>query len=132
MSIKEDRLVRFFSELMERRRVSASRLASDLGISHAAVSRWLARKDTPSPRSCQKVAEYSGVPIMSVLSLAGYLPSLPDEDPAKWPEFREYAKGKYPKELDEDLIMMIEDLIERRRNRHAKAGGSKDGSAHSG
>jgi len=32
----------------------------------------------------------------------------------KWPEFREYALQKYP-ELDEDLITMIEDLIERRR-----------------
>ena len=33
----------------------------------------------------------------------------------KWPEFREYARQKYPNELDEDLITMIEDLIERRR-----------------
>jgi len=31
------------------------------------------------------------------------------------PEFREYARQKYPTELDEDLITMIEDLIERRR-----------------
>lgn len=36
----------------------------------------------------------------------------------KWPEFREYALRKYPNELDEDLITMIEDLIERRRKRH--------------
>jgi len=33
----------------------------------------------------------------------------------KVPEFREYARQKYPNELDEDLITMIEDLIERRR-----------------
>jgi len=32
-----------------------------------------------------------------------------------WPEFREYARKKYPDELDEDIITMIEDLIERRR-----------------
>jgi len=32
----------------------------------------------------------------------------------KLPEFRQYARQKYP-ELDEDLITMIEDLIERRR-----------------
>ena len=31
------------------------------------------------------------------------------------PEFREYARQKYPDELDEDLITMIEDLIECRR-----------------
>ncbi|MBA7673847.1 hypothetical protein ES703_82053 [subsurface metagenome] len=30
------------------------------------------------------------------------------------PEFREYASRKYP-ELDEDLITMIEDLIERQK-----------------
>jgi len=35
----------------------------------------------------------------------------------EWPEFREYAKRKYAAELDEDLITMIEDLIERRRRR---------------
>ncbi len=33
----------------------------------------------------------------------------------KLPEFREYACQIYPNELDEDLITMIEDLIERRR-----------------
>ena len=32
------------------------------------------------------------------------------------PEFREYASRKYP-ELDEDLITMIEDLIEREKER---------------
>ena len=39
------------------------------------------------------------------------------------PEFREYARQKYPNELDEDLIIMIEALIERRRasNRNNKA-----------
>ena len=35
----------------------------------------------------------------------------------RWPEFREYAHQKYPDELDEDLITMIEDLIEWRRAR---------------
>jgi len=33
------------------------------------------------------------------------------------PEFREYAQQKYPVELDEDMIAMIEDLIQRRRMR---------------
>jgi len=32
------------------------------------------------------------------------------------PEFREYASSKYP-ELDADLITMIEDLIEREKER---------------
>jgi hypothetical protein len=38
-----------------------------------------------------------------------------DEASAQWPEFREYANLKYPNELDEDIITMVEDLIERRR-----------------
>ena len=33
------------------------------------------------------------------------------------PEFRQYARRKYRTELDEDLITMIEDLIERQRQR---------------
>lgn len=49
--------------------------------------------------------------------MAGHLPPLPDRGPVEWPEFREYAKRKYAAELDEDLITMIEDLIERRRRR---------------
>jgi len=36
----------------------------------------------------------------------------------KLSEFREYALQKYPKELDEGLITMIEDLIERRRGKN--------------
>ena len=36
----------------------------------------------------------------------------------KLPDFREYARQKYPDELDEDLITMIGDLIERQRGKH--------------
>jgi hypothetical protein len=38
--------------------------------------------------------------------------------PSDLPEFREYARHKYPN-LDEDLITMIEDLIERQRGQPA-------------
>ncbi|GAI54917.1 unnamed protein product, partial [marine sediment metagenome] len=38
------------------------------------------------------------------------------EGKTELPEFREYAERKYP-ELDEDLITMIEDLIEREKQR---------------
>jgi hypothetical protein len=41
---------------------------------------------------------------------------------AEWPEFREYARKMYPDELDDDLITMIEDLIERRRQKRYKSG----------
>jgi len=39
----------------------------------------------------------------------------PVKSSKKWSEFREYALQKYPSELDEDLITMIEGLIERQR-----------------
>lgn len=95
-----------------------SQLAADIGVSHATVSRWLSDEDIPSTRSCRKLAEYSGVPLQKLLSIVGHLPKMDKEASPDWPEFREYARHKYPKELDEDLIIMIEDLIERRRRRH--------------
>jgi len=57
------------------------------------------------------------VPLEKVLSIVGHLPRIAEVKHLDWPEFREYARQKYPSELDEDLITMIEDLIERRRGR---------------
>ena len=102
---------------MRRKKRLPSQLAADLEVSHATVSRWLSDKDNPNTRSCRRLAEYSGVPLEKVLYLAGHLPRIAEERPPDWPEFREYARQKYPTELDEDLITMIEDLIERRRGR---------------
>lgn len=102
---------------MRRRKRLPSQLAADLGVSHATVSRWLSNKDVPNTKSCRRLAEYSGVPPEKILSVAGHLPRIAEKKPPEWPEFREYARQKYPNELDEDLITMIEDLIERRRER---------------
>ncbi len=118
MSTEDAPLVSLLKELMRRRRRLPSQLATGLSVSHATVSRWLSGEDIPSTRSCRKLAEYSGVPLQKVLSIVGHLPKAGEEASPDWPEFREYARGKYPKELDEDLITMIEDLIERRRKRH--------------
>jgi transcriptional regulator with XRE-family HTH domain len=117
MNIKEVPLMSFLKEIMRRRKRKPSQLAADLGISHATISRWLSGKDIPNTRSCQRLSEYSGVPVEKILSVAGHLPRIAEKSPAEWPEFREYARHKYPNELDEDLITMIEDLIERRRAR---------------
>jgi transcriptional regulator with XRE-family HTH domain len=113
-------IVLFVREVMRRRKRLPSQLATDLGISHATVGRWLSGSDTPNIRSCQRLAEYSGTPLGKVLSIAGHLPGVAKTAPLDWPEFREYARQKYPDELDEDLITMIEDLIERRRSRRYK------------
>ena len=79
--------------------------------------RWLSGQDKPSVVSCQRLAEYSGMPINKILSAAGYMPDIKGAAPEEWPEFRDYARLKYGNELDEDLIIMIEDLIERKREK---------------
>ena len=109
---------------MRLRKRLPSQIAADMGISHATVSRWLAGSDIPNTHSCRKLAEYSGVPVEKVLAIVGHLPMVPEAGPPEWPEFREYARRKYPAELDEDVITMIEDLIERRRGRRYDAGKS--------
>jgi transcriptional regulator with XRE-family HTH domain len=117
MSTEEVPLISFLKELMRRRKRLPSQLAVDLGFSHATVSRWLSGQDVPSTKSCRKLAEYSGVPLEKVLTIVGHMPGVTEVARSDWPEFREYARQMYPNELDEDLITMIEDLIERRRQK---------------
>ena len=115
MSNEEVPLVLFLKEVMRLRKRKPSQLAGELGVSHATVSRWLSGQDIPNTRSCHRLAEYSGVPVEKILSIVGHLPRVAERPSVEWPEFREYARHRYPDELDEDLITMIEDLIERRR-----------------
>jgi len=120
MRTEDAPVVSFLKEVMRRRKRLPSQLAADMGISHATVSRWISGADVPNTRSCQRLAEYSGVPVEKIV---GHLPRVSEKPRVEWPEFREYARHKYPVELDEDLITMIEDLIERRR---AKKYGGKN------
>ena len=110
-------LAKFLKEVMRRSKRLPSQLASDLSVSHSTIRRWLTGEDIPTTRSCKRLAAYAGVPLEKVLALVGHLPYVAEKNPPDWPEFREYAQQKYPGELDEDLITMIEDLIERRRRR---------------
>ena len=123
MSTKKERFVSFLKEVMRRRKKLPSQLAAELGVNHGTVSRWLSGVDSPNTRSCQRLAEYCGVPVEQVLAIVGHLPRIAEAAPNEWPEFRDYARQKYPNELDDDLITMIEDLIERRRQ---KRYGTKD------
>jgi hypothetical protein len=41
--------------------------------------------------------------------------ALKNRQMAELPDFRDYARQKYPDVFDDDLIIMIEDLIERGR-----------------
>ncbi len=99
-----------------------SQMAAELGFSHATISRWLSGADIPKIASCHRLAKYSGVSLEKILAIVGHLPEIAETGPPDWPEFREYARQKYPAELDEDLITMIEDLIERRRGKKYDAG----------
>jgi transcriptional regulator with XRE-family HTH domain len=114
---REFNIVSFLKQIMHRRKLLPTQLARDLGVSHPTVARWLTGEDIPSTPSCRKLADYSGVPLEKVLSIAGHLPRLAQTAPTEWPEFREYAQRKYPAELDEDTVTLIEDLIDRRRAR---------------
>lgn len=107
----------FLKELMTRRRRLPSQLAVDLGVSHTTVSRWLSGADSPNIRSCYQLARYSGEPLPKILHLAGHLPEMVQDKASQLPAFAEYARRKYPAELDEDLITVIEELIRRRQQR---------------
>jgi len=122
VSAEEVPIVSFLKELMRRRKRLPSQLAADIGVSHATVSRWLSGDDIPNCQSCHRLAEYGGVSLDMVLSVAGHIPRIAEAKFPEWPEFREYACQKYPNELDEDLITMIEDLIERRRQKRYNTG----------
>ena len=110
-------LVTFLTKIINQKRCSPSQLAAELGVCHSTVSRWLHRQATPGVDSCRKLSEYTGLSLPTVLSGIGYTPLPPDSSPDFWPEFREYASQKYPTELDDDLVTLIEDLIALRRNR---------------
>lgn len=117
MNTEDQPIVKFLKELMKRRRRLPRQMAADLGVSHSTISRWISGKDIPSTKSCRQLAEYSRVPLEKILAITGHIPGVSERESEKWPEFREYAIQKYPEVLDDDLITMIEDLIERRRRK---------------
>ncbi len=120
MNTQHTAMVGFLQKLMKRRRRLPSQLARDIGVSHPTVGRWLTGVDVPGVNSCRKLADYAGLSTEEVLSLAGHLPRIDATPASQWPEFREYALQKYSGELDDDIIGMIEDLIERRRDRRRR------------
>ena len=117
MNKSEAPMVLFIKDVMRRRKLLPSQLAAELGISHTTVGRWLSGKEAPSIKSWLKLANYIDMSLEEILSQTGYLPKMNSIESSGWPEFREYAQAKYHDELDEDLVAMIEDLIERRRKR---------------
>lgn len=103
-------------ETISREGKKPGQLAAGVGVSHVTLSRWLSGKDRPSPRSCQKIATYTGMSLERILAASGHLTDFDHERVNELPEFREYARLKYPTELDEELISQIENLIRQRRS----------------
>ena len=110
-------MAEFLQDIRRQRGLSLRGLARESGISASTLSRWCDGKQIPSPKSCRMLADYLSLPTEHVLALAGHLKPLHKEATEALPEFREYARQKYPEDLDEDMITMIEDLIYRRRRR---------------
>jgi len=110
-------IVDFIKDITVQRGLSLRGLARETGISASTLSRWCEGKQVPSPESCRILAEYLSVSTEHIMALAGHLKPLHKENKEDLPEFREYAERRYPNELDEDVIAMIEDLIRRRRRR---------------
>jgi len=115
MGTSKKSIVAFLKSVLAKRGNNASRMAMDLKVSHATIHRWLTGKDIPSTASCRKIASWSGFSLAEVLSKAGHIDTIPGTGQVQYPDFREYAHNKYPNELDEDIITLIEMLIERRR-----------------
>ena len=124
-------LADYLQDLVMRRGFSLRRLASESGVSASTFSRWLDGKQVPSLKSCQRMADYLTVPVEQVLAMAGHLTPIHKVDPSNLPEFGDYARQKYPDELDEDTVHMIEDLIFRRRSRRGGDGQAERGTGHS-
>lgn len=110
-------IVDFIKDITVQRGLSLRGLARETGINVSTLSRWCEGKQVPSPKSCRILADYLSVSTEHILALAGHLKPLHKEDKENLPEFREYATRRYPNELDEDIITMIEDLIRRKRKR---------------
>ena len=59
---KKQTFIEFLNEVMHRKKCLPFKMAKELGVSHASVSRWLSGHDIPNVKSCYRLAEYSGLP----------------------------------------------------------------------
>ena len=70
----------FLTEVMRQKKRLPSQLASDLGISHATVGRWLSGQDIPNVKSCRKLSEYTKIPLERMLVITGHLPDIANRE----------------------------------------------------
>jgi len=70
----------FLTEVMRQKKRLPSQLASDLGVSHATVGRWLSGQDIPNVKSCRKLSEYTAIPFERILVITGHLPDIENRE----------------------------------------------------
>jgi len=113
-------MVDFLKEILKRHDLIPFRLSSELEVSHPTVGRWLSGEDKPNPSACQKLAKYTGIPLMKILALAGHIPDTPETPEDLLPEFRTYMNLKYPGDMGEELTRVLERMLNCRREARLK------------
>ncbi len=96
-STKETPLVTWLWKVIREQETFPFHFAKQLGVSHATVSRWLSGHDIPRPKTCEKLANLTGEPLLRILALAGHITETPEQD-LSLPSFREYMARKYPED----------------------------------
>ena len=88
---------------MERRKRLPSQLAKAMGVSHPTVIRWLSGEDVPSTASCRKLAAYSDVPLVEILSMSGKWISTKDLLTQKMTDLKKVGESSLTIEPVEEL-----------------------------
>ncbi len=109
--------LKFIKSILKRHGWSMRNLAGHLGVNVSTVSRWMNGKCVPDIDSCCRLAKLESISTQDVLSMAGYIPKIPEKLIEDWPSFREYVHYKFGDELDEDIIIMLDTLLHRLRNK---------------
>jgi len=71
---------RWLSGQLARREMSMTGFAKRIGVSHSSVSLWIDGKRTPSPRSCDAIADIFLISVDEVLTRAGHRPAVMQDD----------------------------------------------------
>ena len=115
-----NKLSYWLDEKLNERNESRREASLGAGLDHAAISRYI-NGTQPSVASCQKLAEYFGVPEKQVLEVAGYFP------PENHEEFvREitYLAGQVPVATRRSVLDLLRAAVEREQRKHSETEGT--------
>lgn len=104
----------YLKNLIDRKKLNQSQVATYAGVSVSAVSLWLSGKRLPEPENLRKIAPVLGVSIEELMQNAGYLESESRKD--REPTITIDATG-----LDAEDIEILEKMAERMRHKGKKS-----------